>query len=135
MTGKGGAAPGRKGSRFEALVVADQLARGRAAYRLRQGGGCVVDVLAVEHCQDGHCSLYGSRVAHVFLIQAKVDGHLPGAERAALVAAAAKVDAIPLLAVRVDGGVRYELLADPEGTPADGDDLRDTARDARERDD
>jgi len=131
--GKGGSAPGRKGSRFEAAVVQDQERERKLAYRLRQGGGCIVDVVSVEHCQDGHCTVNGSRVAHVYMIQCKVDGHLTGAERAALVAEASKVDAIPLLAARVNGGVRYELLTEPLGQPDTSDDLRDGARDARER--
>lgn len=90
--------------------MADQVRLGRSAYRLRQGMGAIVDVLAVERCQDGPCSLYGDRVAHVYLIQAKVTGKLSAAERAALIAEADKVGGIPLLAWPENGTVRYEQL-------------------------
>ena len=110
MAGRGGAAPARKGSRFEARVVAHQVSVGRVAFRVRQGQGGVVDVLAVEHCQDGQCTVNGQRVAHVYLIQAKVTGKLPTTEREALIAEADKVGGIPLLAWPGNGTVRYEQL-------------------------
>ena len=108
MAGRGGAAPARKGGRLEARVVADQQRLGRSAYRVRQGQGCVVDVVSLERCQDGGCSL--NRSTHAFLIQAKSTGVLPSAERQALIAEAGKVDAIPLLACPDGVGVRYEVL-------------------------
>ncbi len=112
MTSRGGAAPARKGSRFEAKVVADQVRMGRRAYRLRQAGGCVVDVVSLEACQDGHCTVHGGRVGHIRLIQAKSAGKLPAAERAALITEASKVDGIPVLACPNGAGVRYEALSD-----------------------
>ena len=108
MAGRGGASPARKGNRFEVRVVADQQSLGRLAYRLRQAGGCVVDVVSVERCLDGGCSLNGT--THTFLIQAKSTGKLPSAEREALIAEADKVDGIPLLAWPDGAGVRYEAL-------------------------
>ena len=113
MAGRGGAAPARKGSRFEVKVVADQVSVGRLAFRVRQGQGAVVDVLAVEHCQDGQCTVNGSCVAHVYLIQAKVTGKLPAVERETLIAEAGKVGGIPLLAWPENGVVRYEQLGGP----------------------
>ena len=136
MPAKAGTSPGRKGSRFAALIVTDQLAAGRAAVRVRQGQGCPFDVIVLERCEDESCTL-GHSLHHVYYLQVKVGGYLPPAERAALLQRAQADGAIPLLAVRMNGGVRYrELLAEPEGQPDDGDDLRDAARDAREgRDD
>ena len=109
MAGRGGAAPARKGGRFEAKVVADQVSVGRLAFRVHQGQGCVVDVISLERCQDAACTVNGGRVGR--LIQAKVTGKLPAAERAALIAEAGKiVGAIPLLASPDGAGVRYEAL-------------------------
>ncbi len=110
MAGRGGAAPARKGSRFEAQVVADQVRLGRLAYRLRQAQGCVVDVVSVERCLDGHCTVNGSKVTHTFLIQAKVTGRLTASERELLQAEADRVDGIPVLAWPENGIVRYEQL-------------------------
>ena len=114
---RGGAAPGRKGSAFECAVVKDQLAAGRAAVRVRQGQGCPFDVIALERCQDGGCGLGHSLshvyyLHHVYYVQAKTDGYLLPAERAALLERAQYDGAVPVLAVRVNGGVRYELLAE-----------------------
>ena len=113
MAGKDGAGPGRKGSRFEALVVTDQLAAGRAACRLRQGQGCPFDVIALERCNDGGCSL-GHALHHVFYVQCRVGGDFLPAERSALLGRAGVDGAIPLLAMRVNGRVRYELLESPD---------------------
>lgn len=110
MAGRGGSSPRRKGDAFEVKVVKHQQALGRSAYRVRQGQGVGVDVLAVEQCQDGPCSLYADRVAHVYLIQSKAGGKLPAAERETLIAEAAKVGGIPLLAWPENGVVRYEQL-------------------------
>lgn len=108
MAGRGGAAPARKGGLFAARVVADQVGLGRLAYRVRQGAG--VDVFAIERCEDGHCTVNGPKVAHVYLIQAKVMGKLPAAEREILIAKADKVGGIPLLAWPDNGVVHYEQL-------------------------
>ena len=113
MTGRGGAAPVRKGNRFEVKVVKDQQALGRSAYCLRQGQGAAADVLAVERCEDSHCTVNGPKVTHTFLIQAKVTGKLPAAEREALMAEADKAGGIPLLAWPENGAVRYEQLQGP----------------------
>ena len=110
MTGRGGISPRRKGDAFEVKVVKDQQSLGHSAYRVRQGQGAVVDVLAVEHCQDGQCTVNGSRVAHLYMIQAKVTGKLPATEREALIAEADKVGGIPLLAWPENGIIRYEQL-------------------------
>jgi hypothetical protein len=112
MVTRAGAFPARKGSRFEAAVVKDQSRLGRLAYRVRRGQGAVVDVLAVEPCRDGPCSLYGARVTHSFAIQAKANGKPPAAEREALIAEAQAAAAIPVLAWPEDGGIRYEVLDD-----------------------
>ena len=106
--GRGGSSPRRKGDAFEVKVVADQVRMGRLAFRVRQGQGCVVDVVAIEHCQDGHCTVNG--VTHTFLIQAKSTGKLPAAERETLIAEADEVGGIPLLAWPENGIVRYEQL-------------------------
>ena len=110
MVAKAGASLARKGSRLEARVVADQVRLGRLAYRLRQGQGCPVDVISIEHCQDGRCSVNGDRVAHVYLIQCKVNGYLPPTERAALLEAAQAVGAIPMLARPEGKAISYEPL-------------------------
>ena len=109
---RGGRAPKRKGDAFEVKVVADQVRMGRLAYRLRQAQGCVVDVVSVERCQDGHCTVNGPRVTHTYLIQAKAGAKLPAAEREALITEAGKVDGIPVLACPDGVGVRYEVLSD-----------------------
>lgn len=111
MAGRDGAAPSRKGGRFEARVVADQVSLGRLAYRLRQAQGCAVDVVSVERCLDGHCTVNGPRVTHTFLIQAKSSGRLPAAEREDLIAEAGKVGACAVLAWPDGMRVRYEELA------------------------
>lgn len=112
MAGRGGKAPKRKGDALEVKMLADQVRMGRLAYRLRQAGGCVVDVVNVERCQDGHCTVHGGRVGHIRLIQAKSTGKLPAAEREALITEAGKVDGIPVLACPDGVGVRYEVLSD-----------------------
>ena len=71
----------------------------------------MVDVVAVERCLDGNCTVNGPRVTHTFLIQAKSTSKLPTAEREALIAEAGKVDGIPLLACPDGLGVRYEALS------------------------
>ena len=110
MTHRGGISPRRKGDAFEVKVVKDRQALGRSAHRLRQGQGAVVDVLAVERCEDGYCTVNGSKVTHAFLIQAKAGGKLSTAGRETLIAEADKVGAIPLLAFPENGIVRYEQL-------------------------
>ena len=77
MAGRGGKAPKRKGDALEVKMLADQVRMGRLAYRLRQAGGCVVDVVNVERCQDGHCTVHGGRVGHIRLIQAKSHRQAP----------------------------------------------------------
>lgn len=109
MAGRGGASPGRKGGRFEHRVVQDQLARGRAAYRVRQGQGCPFDVVALERCDEAGCTR-GNPSHHAYYVQAKVDGYLAPAERSALLERAQADGAIPLLATRLNGGVSYERL-------------------------
>lgn len=112
MAGRGGRAPKRKGDAFEVKVVKDQQSLGRSAYRLRQGQGAIVDVVSLEACPDGRCTVNGDRVGHIRLIQAKSAGRLPAKERAALIAEANKVDGIPVLACPDGRGVRYEALSD-----------------------
>ena len=114
MAGKGGASPRRKGD-ILVKVVKDQQAPGRSAYRVRCPSTWQHDcqgaiVVAVERCEDGGCSLYGDRVAHVYMILVKVTGKLPAAEREALIAEADKVGGLPLLAWPENGTVRYEQL-------------------------
>ncbi len=109
MAGRGGSSPRRKGD-ILVKVVKDQRSLGRSAYRVRQGQGAVVDVLAVERCSDTSCTVNGPKVTHTFLIQAKAGGTLPATEREALIAEADKVGGIPLLAWPENGTVRYEQL-------------------------
>ena len=116
MAGRGGISPRRKGDAFEVRVVKDQQSLGRSAYRLRQGGGVVVDVIAVERCRDTSCTINGPKVTHTFLIQAKASSKLPAGEREALIAEADKVGAIPLLAWPENGTVHYEQLGASDGS-------------------
>ena len=99
----GGAAPQRKGDVFERAVVKDQSARGRVAFRVRQGGGEPVDIVAVE-------AMVGW--ARVYFIQCKRHGYLAPKERNALTAKAA-AGATALLARPGPGGIDYEAQTDP----------------------
>ena len=111
MAGRGGAAPARKGGRFEVKVVADQVRLGRLAYRLRQGQGAIVDVVSLEACRDGLRTVNGSSPDHIRLIQCRSDGpRLSAKEHQQLQAEADGVDGIPVLAWPEDGAVRYEVL-------------------------
>lgn len=105
----GGAAPARKGARFEAAVVADQRSLGCRAYRLRQGGGCPVDVVSFQRGTIwSRDTVDGLRV---LFIQAKTDGVISAAERAALVAEAEAAGAVAVLAVPARLGVTYREVA------------------------
>ncbi len=108
MMGKGGNKPRRKGERFELAVKRDQERVGRWAAKLRQGGGEVVDVIAVERCGDGVCTLHG-HVSHVYLIQAKVGGYMTPIERERLVMEARAISATPLMAWK-DRGIQYKEI-------------------------
>ncbi|KKL23814.1 hypothetical protein LCGC14_2421620 [marine sediment metagenome] len=99
----------RKGDRFELAVVKDQERIGRWAAKLRQGGGEVVDIIAVERCGDGMCTLH-SHVSHVFLIQAKVGGYMNPVERERLVMEAQAIAATPLMAWK-DKGIQYKDIS------------------------
>jgi hypothetical protein len=106
---KGGNKPRRKGERFELAVVKDQERIGRWAAKLRQGGGEVVDVVAIERCRDGVCTLHGG-VSHVYLIQAKVGGWMSPTERERLVMGARAIAATPLMAWK-DKGIQYKDMS------------------------
>lgn len=103
---KGGNTPRRKGDAFELAVVKDQERIGRWAAKLRQGGGEVVDVISVERCGDGVCTVRG-HVSHVYLIQCKVGAWMSPVERERLVMAARAIAATPLLAWK-DKGIHYK---------------------------
>ncbi len=111
----GGVAPARKGSRFEARVVQDQQRLGRLAFRLRQGQGCAFDVLAIEHCMDATCTIYGHHVSHAFLVQCRnrSDGRtgISSAEAAVMTRVAADAGATALVATPDPGGIVYGELA------------------------
>ncbi|KKK47594.1 hypothetical protein LCGC14_3153640 [marine sediment metagenome] len=106
---KGGNKPRLAGARFELAVVKDQERIGRWAAKLRQGGGEVVDVISVERCGDGRCTVHG-HVSHVRLIQVKVGGWMSPIERERLVMAAKQIGAIPLMAWR-DKGIQYKDIS------------------------
>ena len=107
---KGGNKPRLAGARFELAVVKDQERIGRWAAKLRQGGGEVVDVVSIERCQDGRCTVQAT-VSHVRLIQCKVGGlYLPPAERERLQMAARAIGAVPLVAWR-DKGIQYKDIS------------------------
>ena len=100
----------RKGDTFELDVVKDQERIGRWAAKLRQGGGEVVDVVSIERCGDGRCTLRG-RVSHVYLIQCKVRGpYLLPIERERLVMDAQGIGATPLVAWK-DKGIQYKDIS------------------------
>ncbi|KKL19590.1 hypothetical protein LCGC14_2463930 [marine sediment metagenome] len=108
--GKGGnGSRKRKGDRFELAVVKDQERIGRWAAKLRQGGGEVVDIVSIEKCQDGRCTVH-SHVSHVFLIQAKVGGYMNPVERERLVMEARAIAATPLMAWK-DKGIQYKDIS------------------------
>ena len=106
---KGGNKPRRSGDRFELAVKRDQERIGRWAAKLRQGGGEVVDIISVEKCGDGLCSLHG-HVSHVWLIQAKVNGWMSPLERERLVMEARAIAATPLMAWK-DKGIQYKDIS------------------------
>lgn len=97
----GGALPRIKGDVFERAVCADQRARGRLAFRVRQGGGEVVDIVALEPMTGW---------SRAFLIQAKRGGYMRPKERDALIERARLGRATALLARPENGGIAYEVL-------------------------
>jgi len=111
MTAKAGAAPARKGSRFECRVVQDQQRLGRLAFRLRQGQGCTFDVVSLEPCLDAGCSVYGKHVSHVLLIQCRNRSGgrvgVTAASAMAMVQVAAQAGATALVATPDGNGVAY----------------------------
>jgi len=107
---KGGNKPRLAGARFELAVVKDQERIGRSAWKLRQGGGTVVDILSAERCGSAHCSFHG-HISHVWMIQCKVSGpYLLPAERERLVMDAQGIGATPLVAWK-DGGIQYKDIS------------------------
>lgn len=107
---KGGNKPRRAGDRFELAVKKDQERIGRWSAKLRQGGGEVVDIVSIERCQDGRCTVH-SHLSHVFLIQCKVGGPwLPPAERERLVMDARGIGAMPIVAWK-DKGIQYKDIS------------------------
>ena len=110
MTRGGNGSRKRRGDRFELAVVKDQERIGRWAAKLRQGGGEVVDIVSVERCQDGRCTVH-SHVSHVYFIQCKVGGpYLPPAERERLLMDAEAIGATPLVAWK-DKGIQYKDIS------------------------
>ncbi len=110
----GGAAPSRKGNRFEVRVVQDQQRLGRLAWRLRQGQGCAFDVLAIERCADADCTVYGQHVSHALLIQCRnrADGRtgLPAEAAAIMARSASDAGATALVATPDAGAIVYREL-------------------------
>lgn len=109
MKKRGGLGPKRKGDAFEAAVVKDWERRPNCvAFRARQGGGEIVDVVALERCNDvGYaCSRY-RKGTHGFLIQCRVGGKMSAIEREQLIERAGLVDAHPLLAVKDGDAIAY----------------------------
>ena len=107
---KGGNKPRLAGAKFELEVKREQERIGRSAWKLRQGGGEVVDVLSAEKCGDGRCTVHG-HVSHIYLIQCKVGGpYLPPIERERLVMAAQGIGATPLVAWK-DKGIQYKDIS------------------------
>ncbi len=107
----GGLTPRRKGDRFEVEVEKDQERMLRRAARLRQGGGEIWDVWSIEACTDAYCSLYKSGGAtHTYFIQCRLRGNLSAVEDETCAEDARLVSAIPLLAWKVDGQIRYRRL-------------------------
>ncbi len=110
MTKGGNGSRKRKGDRFELEVVREQERIGRSAWKVRQGGGTVVDIVSAERCGDGQCSFHG-HISHVWLIQCKVGGpYLPPAERERLVMDAQGIGATPLVAWK-DKGIQYKDIS------------------------
>ena len=88
----------RKGDQFERSVCADQERIGRVAFRVRQGGGEPVDVVALEP-------------GRMFFIQCKSGKpYMLPAEREAFVLKARLVDAVPLMAFREGREIRYRKV-------------------------
>ena len=107
---KGGNKPRLAGARFELEVKREQERIGRSAWKLRQGGGEVVDVIAVERCGNGRCTVH-AHVSHVWLIQCKVSGpYLPPVERERLQERAEAIGATPLVAWK-DKGIQYKDIS------------------------
>ncbi len=109
MTGGNGSRK-RKGDRLEAAVVKDWERRPDCiAFRARQGGGEIVDVIVLQLCSDvGYaCTLY-RKATHVFLIQCRSSGHMTGLEREQLIERANLVSAHPFLAFRDGKTVQYK---------------------------
>jgi len=100
----GGISPSRKGARFEARVVADQERIGRVAKRVRQGGGDIVDIVAMEAFNPG---LEGSQT---WLIQARTGGKMTALEREKLVEEARLAGATPLMAWPNKRTIEYKEL-------------------------
>lgn len=88
----------RKGEAFEVEVVNDLEARGWHANRLRQGGGCVIDIIAFD------------RVGNAQLIQCKLNGYMRPAERGELLKEAAVRRAIPLMAYKLCKSIIYKVV-------------------------
>jgi len=99
----------RKGDRLEAAVVRDWERRPDCiAFRARQGGGEIVDVIVLEMCHDvGYaCSLY-RKATHAFLIQCRSSGRMTALEREQLIERAKLVAAHPFLAFRDGQTLQY----------------------------
>jgi len=113
MTGE--ATPARKGNRFEVRVVQDQQRLGRLAFRLRQGQGNPFDVLAIEHCVDATCTVYGQHVSHALLIQCRNRSDertgISSVEAAVMAREATDAGATALVATPDAGGIVYGELA------------------------
>ena len=98
----------RRGDRFELAVVKDQERIGRWAAKLRQGGGEVVDIVSIERCGDGRCTVH-SHVSHVYFIQCKLrNPYLLPLELERLMMEAQSVGATPLVAWRDSGEIHYK---------------------------
>ena len=95
----------RKGDRLEAAVVKDWERRpDTIAFRARQGGGEIVDVVALQKCS--HCTMF-HEATHAYLIQCRSSGKMSGIEREQLIERANLVSAHPFLAFREGRTIQY----------------------------
>ena len=106
---RGGLRPMRKGAAVERLVVLDQERMGRVAFRVRQGGGEPVDVVALQDTPDAW--------PNAIFIQVKASSpYLAPAEREAFMLRAKAAGAVPMVAWRskTSKQLEYKVLEGSE---------------------
>ena len=90
----------RRGEAFEVEVMHDLEARGWIGNRLRQGGGCVIDIIAFD------------TLGVAQLIQCKLNGYMRPAERDELRKEADARRAIPLMAYKICKSIIYKEVTE-----------------------